>query len=102
MEEAKYFLLIVKVEDNSEQFNLNRSFRPIVKFFGTKKGAEEWVTKKGAKYNLTPEEFSGRCLAAWEGKKSNGYGWKKLKVALFKISEEGVFTMPKEWACYVE
>lgn len=103
MEELKYFLLIVKVEDSSERFELNRSVRPVVKFFSSKNAAEEWVTKKGAKYNLAPEEFSGRCLAAWEGKQAKSYGgWKRVKVALFKISEEGVFTMPKEWVHYVE
>lgn len=100
--EEKYFTFITEVEDNSEQFNLNRSFRPIVKFFGTKKGAEEWIAKKGAKYNLVPDKFSGRCLAAWEGKRKKNNGWKRVKVALFKISEEGVFTMPKEWVHYVE
>lgn len=103
VKEAKYFIITMEVEDDSEKFELNRSFRPVVKFFGSKKAAEEWVTKKGAKYNLVPDnEFSGRCLAAWEGKKQGCYGWKKLKAALFEISSKGVFTMPKEWATYVE
>ena len=101
--EVKYFVLSLEVEDNSEKFELNRSFRPVVKFFGSRKAAEEWITKKGAKYNLVPdEEFSGRCLAAWEGKKQSCYGWKKLKVALFEVSSKGLFTMPKEWVVYVE
>lgn len=102
MLEAKYFIIAMEVEDSSERFELNRSFRPIVKFFGSKKAAEEWLAKKWGKYNLTPDEFSGRCLAAWEGKKSSSYGWKKVKIALFEISGKGIFTMPEELARYVE
>lgn len=92
----------MEVEDSSERFELNRSFRPIIKFFDSKKDAEEWIGKKWAKYNLDPDEFSGRCLAAWEGKKVRCYGWTKVKVALFEISGKDIFTMPKEWAQYVE
>ena len=103
MEEIKYFIFIIEIEDDSEKFELSRSFRPIVKFFGSRNAAEEWLQKRGTKYNLVPDnEFSGRCLAAWEGKKQGCYGWKKLKAALFEISSKGVFTMPKEWAQYVE
>lgn len=104
MEETKYFIIAMEVEDSSERFELNRSFRPIVKFFGSKKVAEEWLQKKWGKYNynLAPDEFSGRCLAAWEGKKSTVYGWKKVKIGLFEISGKGIFTMPEEWAVYLE
>ena len=98
--EAKYFVCVVETEDTSEdRFEIRMSFRPIIKFFGSKKAAEEWVNKKGAKYNLVPDEFSGRCLAAWKGKRGNR---KEVKIALFKISPDGVFTMPKEWAIYLE
>ena len=100
--EAKYFICAMEIEDDSERFELNRSFRPVIKFFGSKKEAEEWVAKKWGKYNLAPDDFSGRCLAAWEGKKSICYGWKKVKVALFEISGKDIFTMPEEWAQYVE
>ena len=101
MEETKYFIIAVETEDTSEdQFEIRMSFRPVVKFFGSKKAAEEWIEKKGAKYNLAPDEFSGRCLAAWKGKRGNGR--KEVKIALFKISPDGVFTMPKEWAIYLE
>lgn len=48
MEETKYFIIAMEVEDSSERFELNRSFRPIVKFFGSKKVAEEWLQKNGA------------------------------------------------------
>ena len=102
MLEAKYFVCVFEIEDDSEKFELSRSFRPIVKFFDSRNAAEEWVQKKGAKYNLAPDEYSGRCLAAWEGKKTTGYGWKEVKIALFEISEKGLFTMPEEWARYVE
>ena len=102
MEEAKYFIFIVKTEDNSEdRFEMIRSFRPIIKFFGSKKDAEEWVAKKGTKYNLVPDEFSGRCLAAWKGKKGGDRrNWTKVKVALFKVST-GQFTQPEGLAIYV-
>lgn len=101
--EEKYFVLAMEIEDDSERFELNRSYRPIIKFFGSKKAAEEWINKKWGKYNLSQDEFSGRCLAAWEGKKDKCYGgWKKVKVALFEVSNKGVFTMPEEWARYVE
>ena len=100
--EEKYFVCVFEIEDTSERFELNRSFRPVIKFFGSKKAAEEWIEKKGAKYHLTPDEFSGRCLAAWEGKKTTAYGWKEVKIGLFKISGKGIFTMPEEWAQYVE
>ena len=101
--EEKYFICAMEIEDCSERFELNRSFRPIIKFFGCKKAAEEWVVKKWGKYNLAPDdEFSGRCLAAWEGKKVGCYGWKKVKIALFKISGKDIFIMPEEWAQYVE
>lgn len=100
MEDTKYFVFIVKTEDTSEdQFEIRKSFRPIVKFFGSFSAAEEWITKKGAKYNLTPDEFSGRCLAAWKG---SYHGWKEIKIGLFEISPDGVFVMPKEWAIYIE
>ena len=104
MLEEKYLVCAMEIEDSSERFELNRSFRPIIKFFGSKKAAEEWIDKKWGKYNLAPdEEFSGRCLAAWEGKKSKCYGgWKKVKAALFEISSKDIFTMPEEWAQYVE
>nr|WP_278860834.1 hypothetical protein [Catenibacterium mitsuokai] len=102
MLEEKYFVCAMEIEDSSERFELNRSFRPIIKFFGSKKAAEEWIDKKWGKYNLAPDEFSGRCLAAWEGKKTTGYGWKKVKAAIFKISSKDIFTMPEEWAQYVE
>ena len=103
MEETKYFICAMEIEDCSERFELNRSFRPIIKFFDSKNAAEEWIGKKWAKYNLAPDEFSGRCLAAWEGKKSKCYGgWKKVKAALFEISSKDIFTMPEEWAQYVE
>lgn len=102
MEEVvKYFVFIIEVEDRSERFELNRSFRPVIKFFSSKKAAEEWVTRKGTKYNLVPDKYSGRCLAAWEGKRITSYGWKRVKVALFEISG-GQFTMPPEWVQYVE
>ena len=103
MLEAKYFICAMEIKDESERFELNRSFRPIIKFFDSKKAAEEWLVKKWGN-NLAPdEEFSGRCLAAWEGKKDKCYGgWTKVKAALFEISAEGIFTMPEEWALYVE
>lgn len=101
MEELKYFICVVETEDTSEdRFEIRMSFRPIIKFFGDKKAAEEWLAKKWGKYNLTPDEFSGRCLAAWKGKRGNGR--KEVKIGLFKVSNEGIFTMPKEWALYVE
>ena len=92
----------MEIDDSSERFELNRSFRPIIKFFGSKKAAEEWVGKKWAKYNLAQDEFSGRCLAAWEGKRDKVHGWAKVKIALFEISTKEIFTMPEEWAQYVE
>lgn len=99
-EEVKYFVCAMEIEDTSEdRFEIRMSFRPIIKFFGSKKAAEEWIAKKWGKYNLTPDEFSGRCLAAWKGKRGNR---KEVKIALFKISPDGVFTMPKEWAIYLE
>lgn len=102
--EEKYFICAMEIEDESERFELNRSFRPIIKFFDSKKAAEEWLVKKWGKYNLVPdEEFSGRCLAAWEGKKDKCYGgWKKVKIGLFEISGKGIFTMPEELVRYVE
>ena len=100
--ETKYFICAMEIEDSSVQFSPNRSFRPFITFFGRKKAAEEWVAKKWGKYNLAPDEFSGCCLAAWEGKKVGCYGWTKVKVALFEISGKDIFTMPEEWAQYVE
>ena len=101
MEEVKYFIIAVETEDTSEdRFEIRKSFRPVIKFFGSKKAAEEWVFKKWGN-NLTPDEFKGRCLAAWKGKKGY-YGWKEVKIGLFEISPDGVFVMPKVWAIYLE
>lgn len=99
MLEAKYFVFVVESEDDSEdRFEIRRSFRPIVKFFVDKKDAEEWLQRKYHKYDLCPDEFTGRCLAAWKG----GYYNKKVKIALFGISTDGQFTMPKEYVVHVE
>ena len=99
--EEKYFVCAIETEDTSEgRSEIRQSFRPIIKFFGSKKAAEEWTLKKWHKYDLCPDEFTGRCLAAWKGKSGNGR--KEVKTALFKISPDGVFVMPKEWAIYIE
>lgn len=98
--EVKYFVIVIEIDDRSEdRFELRRSFRPIIKFFGDKKDAEEWVERRiGRNYDLSPDEFTGRCLAAWKGVR----GRNEVKAAIFKISPDGEFTMPKEWAIHVE
>ena len=100
MEEAKYFICVVEIEDSSEdRFEIRMSFRPIIKFFGSKKAAEEWAKKKYRRYDLSSDKSTGRCLAAWKGKQGNR---KEVKIALFEVSLDGIFTMPKEWAVYLE
>lgn len=100
LKEVKYFVIVTEIDNRSEdRFELRKSFRPIVKFFSDKKDVEEWVEKRiGRNYDLIQDEFSGRCLAAWKGSR----GRNEVKVALFEISPDGEFTMPKEWAIHVE
>lgn len=100
MEELKYFICAVETEDTSEdRFEIRMSFRPIIKFFGSFSAAEEWAKKKYRRYDLSSDKYTGRCLAAWKGKQGNR---KEVKIALFEVSLDGIFTMPKEWAVYLE
>ena len=48
MLEEKYFVCAMEIEDSSERFELNRSFRPIIKFFGSKRLPKNGLTRNGA------------------------------------------------------